>query len=92
MDPQREHGLTLTGRHTLQIVGVKHVDSFDDGHIVLNTDLGRLVLRGRGLKIQHLDLDQGGFAASGEVDQLIYSNRVRGGAGDRGQRLSKLWR
>lgn len=92
MDQPREHTLTLTGRHTLQIAGVKHVDSFDDGHIVLNTDLGRLIIRGRDLKIQQLDLDQGDFAASGEVDQMIYSNRVRGGAGGRGQGLPKLWR
>lgn len=90
MDQPREHTLALTGRHTLQIAGVKHVDSFDDSHIVLNTDLGRLVIRGRGLKIQQLDLDQGDFSAVGEVDQMIYSNRVRGS--ERGQGLQKLWR
>ncbi len=77
MEEKREQKLTLTARNALAITGVRHVDSFDNHHIVLNTELGGLLIRGHDLKIQQLDLDTGEFEASGEIDALLYHQRVK---------------
>jgi sporulation protein YabP len=87
---KREHILTLNARKQVVLSGVQHVDSFDETHIILNTDLGRLVMRGHDLKIQHLDLERGEFEALGEVDSLTYSQRTKAKAGH-GSGWQKLW-
>lgn len=87
---KREHSVQLTTRSDLVISGVRHVDSFDDNHIVLDTEMGRLLVRGHTLKIQHLDLEAGDFAAVGEIDSMTYSQRAKS-AGGRGAGWQKLW-
>jgi len=85
-----DHALTLTSRRHLAISGVQQVDSFDDSHIALETDMGRLVLRGHNLKIHHLDLERGEFEAFGEIDALTYTQRAKT-KGSFGSSWQKLW-
>jgi|BEDMetMinimDraft_2_1075160.scaffolds.fasta_scaffold05685_2 sporulation protein YabP len=83
------HRLELQARRTLTIHGVKHVDRFDDDAIVLVTEMGPLTIRGRNLRIHHLDLDRGEFTAEGDVDALAYTQR----SGTAGRHpLQRLWR
>lgn len=86
---KREHMVSLNSRNQLAITGVQYVDTFDDSHIVVHTDMGRLTVKGHGLKIQHLDLDHGEFVASGEVDGVIYSQRALNAG--RASGWKKLW-
>ena len=46
------HKVTLEGRNRLNMTGVREVESFDEGMVVLHTTRGTLVIRGDGLHLQ----------------------------------------
>ncbi|MCL5045976.1 MAG: sporulation protein YabP [Actinobacteria bacterium] len=76
------HQISIKNREETRIQGVLHVDSFDDQEIVLDTDLGSLVVKGEDLHIKHLDLGSGNCEVEGFVNSLQYSapNRNKPGA------------
>lgn len=88
-DKREPHQLTLEARRVLSITGVKHVDSFTEQHIALQTAMGTLAVRGKNLRIEHLDLDDGRFTVHGEVDSLVYQQAGR--RRDREKLWSKIW-
>ena len=74
------HQLLLNDRRTLSVTGVSDVDSFDEGAVLLFTDLGALVIRGQELHIDRIDLEVGEVAVTGCITALIYDeSRVKGG-------------
>ena len=74
------HQLTLDGRSRLILTGVEDVLRFDEGEIVLTTDMGTLTVLGEELHIEQLSLDGGEVRVSGQVDSLSYAdNTVTGG-------------
>jgi sporulation protein YabP len=70
--PEAQHELTLTGRSRLSVTGVLQVISFDDGEILLETEMGTLMLRGENMNITHLDLTAGQIAVQGSVAAMEY--------------------
>ena len=74
-----EHGLTLDGRKHLTMTGVTEVVSFDDGTVVLRTELGMLTVQGTGLRLKTLSTDGGQMAVTGEVSSLSYEEPRDGG-------------
>jgi len=75
-----EHSLRIINREQVSIEGVLSVESFDDGEIILETDLGTLTLRGEDLHIKQLDLESGRFAVDGLISLCAYSApKQRGG-------------
>ena len=72
------HKVTLEGRNRLNLTGVKEVESFDEGMVVLHTTRGTLVVRGDGLHLQLLSLDGGQVHVDGTVNSLTYEDH--GGA------------
>ena len=66
------HSLTLDGRKKLTMTGVTEVVSFDDGYVVLRTELGMLTVQGTGLRLKTLSTDGGQMAVTGEVSALSY--------------------
>ncbi|WP_366923340.1 sporulation protein YabP [Metallumcola ferriviriculae] len=77
------HQLTLTDRKALSVSGVKHVDSFDEGKIMLNTSLGILVLKGESLNVNQLNLDEGKVSITGNIGNIQYldEHQVKKGKG-----------
>lgn len=73
------HKVTLDGRNRLNLTGVKEVESFDEGMVVLHTTRGTLVVRGDGLHLQLLSLDGGQVHVDGTVNSLTYEDSVRTG-------------
>ena len=73
------HVLTLDGRKSLTMTGVTEVVSFDDGFVVLRTDLGMLTVQGTGLRLKTLSTDGGQMAVTGEVSALSYEEPREGG-------------
>ncbi|HHZ20003.1 MAG TPA: sporulation protein YabP [Firmicutes bacterium] len=67
------HHLTLNNRERLQLEGVKNVGSFEPSEVILETELGVLVIKGENLHMQHLNLDQGKVALQGRVHSLNYA-------------------
>lgn len=66
------HKLTLTQRNNLTMTGVTEVVSFDDGTVVLRTELGTLVVQGRDLQLKTLSTEGGQVAVEGNVAALVY--------------------
>ncbi len=82
MDQRVEQKLTLVDRKRLDLEGVRHVGSFDEREIVLDTNLGVLFLKGEGLNITKLDLNEGTLCVHGFINSMEYreakSARARG--------------
>jgi len=66
------HQLVLAERERLTIDGVLHVESFDEKEIVLDTELGGLVIEGEELHIKELNLEKGNLLVSGYVRSVEY--------------------
>lgn len=90
------HNVVLRARQSATISGVRHVSSFDDREIVLDTELGALTVHGSELQIKQLDLVAGTFWVEGVIDQLAYAaprGQGRGrGRQERGGMFSRLFR
>ena len=71
------HTLTLAGRQRLELAGVQRVENFDDHSVVLETDLGRLTVRGEGLHIHELNLEEGRLLLTGRVSLLAYEDSAQ---------------
>ena len=72
----RSHKVMLTNRKTCTISGVVDVLSFDTGEVLLETDLGMLMIKGKELHVSRLSLDKGEVDVEGNVDSLTYSDIV----------------
>lgn len=70
----RVHKIMLTNRRACTINGVSDVLSFDIHEIVLETDMGMLVMKGSDLHVNRLSLEKGEVDIDGRVDSLTYSD------------------
>ena len=66
------HSISIGGRKKLNMEGVQHVESFDDSELVLETNMGMLILKGEDLHITQLSLETGHLAAEGFFSSLQY--------------------
>lgn len=82
------HRLTLEGRNKLSVTGVTDVESFDEAAAILETSRGTLILRGRDLHVEQLNLGSGEVKITGEVDSMVYEESAK----TQGSFLSRLFR
>lgn len=82
-EQQQRHELNMRERNWMAMTGVLKVESFAEQEIVLETSLGMLTVRGDGLHIRHLDLEQGNLEMDGTIESFNYRT-------DR--RSTKSWR
>ena len=68
------HKLTLKDRKGGNFTGVRDVLSFDVNEILLDTDCGRLQIKGKELHVNRLDLEKGEVDVAGKIDSLSYSD------------------
>ncbi len=67
------HKIVMNARKTAVISGVLDVLSFDTKEVLLQTDLGILLLRGDDLHVNRLTLEKGEVDLDGRIDSLSYS-------------------
>lgn len=72
---ERDHCFEMENRENVRITGVEDVDSFSDDTVVLITDMGQLTVRGSGLHINRLNVENGELTMSGHVNALEYTAR-----------------
>lgn len=72
---QGRHNLILENRSNLVISGVTDVDNFDENSILLYTQLGELVIRGKKLHINVMNVETGDLSVEGDICALIYGDR-----------------
>ncbi len=78
-----KHKVMLADRKYLVVEGVRHVESFDEKEITLDTTMGFLILKGEGLHITQLDLQKGNLTAEGFFASFLFQEgkgkgRVKG--------------
>lgn len=73
------HKLTLNERKQLTMSGVKEVVSFEDTAVVLQTNLGTLIIQGKELQLKTLSVDGGQVAVDGTVSALVYEEPRQSG-------------
>jgi len=67
-----EYVLNLVNREKMLITGVNNVASYDEAEIIIQTVLGVLVVRGEGLHITNLNLEDGKLIVDGYINKLEY--------------------
>ena len=67
--------LTLENRKLMTLTGVVEVISFDDEKILLNTQIGSLIIKGLELKMNKLDVQNGDVVIAGDIYYIVYSNK-----------------
>lgn len=72
MEQPENQKLTLVDRKYFELEGVRHVGSFDEREIVLETTMGVLYLKGEGLHIVKLNLEDGTLNVEGFISTIEY--------------------
>lgn len=67
--------LILENREKLNISGVIDVESFNDENVIVDTELGLLIVRGMDLHINKLNLDSSELSIEGDIVSCEYSDR-----------------
>ena len=68
------HQIMISNRKTGVLNGVVDVLSFDVGEILLETELGMLMIKGNDLHVNRLTLEKGEIDIEGKIDSLTYSD------------------
>lgn len=68
------HKMVLSNRKNGVLNGVIDVLSFDVGEILLETELGMLMIKGSDLHVSRLTLEKGEVDIEGRIDSLVYSD------------------
>ncbi len=66
--------MVLSNRKNGVLNGVIDVLSFDVGEILLETELGMLMIKGSDLHVSRLTLEKGEVDIEGRIDSLVYSD------------------
>ena len=81
------HNVILEDRKKFILTGVSQVISFDEETIMLETALGKLAVKGAGLKILNFEAQIGDLSGEGRVFAFVYTANDNGGGF-----LSRLFR
>jgi len=76
--PALDHEIHVRARKTLEITGVKQVESFDNEEFLLETSMGYLAIRGQNLQMKNLDTDKGIVTIRGRIFDLSYLDDHQG--------------
>jgi sporulation protein YabP len=75
--PERDHqNITLRDRKKLLITGVHNVDSFNEELIVVDSELGLIVIRGADMHINKLDVESAALDVEGEIAVIEYVDQT----------------
>ena len=68
------HKLVLNNRKTSVMTGVLDVLAFDLNEILLETEQGMLMIKGKDLHVNRLSLEKGEVDITGQIDSCSYSD------------------
>ena len=70
----KAHKVLLANRKSANFSGVLDVLSFDVNEILLETEQGMLMVKGKDLHVNRLTLEKGEVDLSGHIDSIAYSD------------------
>jgi sporulation protein YabP len=68
----KSHHMLVRDRKSLEISGVKKLESLNSEEFVLETSLGYMTIGGQDLEMTNLNIDKGEIAISGYVTKIEY--------------------
>lgn len=71
---QKMHKLVINNRKTSMVTGVLDVLSFDLNEVLLETEQGMLMVKGKDLHVNRLSLEKGEVDLTGHIDSVAYSD------------------
>lgn len=67
-----KHQVVLTNRKEMVIEGVKTIQSFDSSEFLIETIMGYMLIKGKGLMLGKMDNDKEELSIKGEVSAMEY--------------------
>lgn len=71
----KNQNINIEDRKKMSITGVEQVESFNDNTIILTTINGGMAIKGEGLNISKLNLEDGNVKIEGKINGVNYSSR-----------------
>lgn len=78
---RKPHSIQWMDRRQGSVQGVTDVLSFDEHAVILQTEQGILTIKGKGLHIGRLMLEQGVVDLEGMPESIVYSGSAQGAKG-----------
>ena len=72
-DLNKNHNVIIEDRKRFILTGIKDVLTFDEENIVLETALGRLAIKGAGLRITNFNNELNDLTGEGKIFAFIYT-------------------
>lgn len=73
------HYIQMENKKRITVTEVTSVEGFDEETILVNLADQGLIISGKNLHIESLDLDEGKLVADGEVEAVNYTKKKSGG-------------
>ena len=68
MDEREINGTTvIKDRKSISLDGVESIDGFDETYISLSTNLGKMIIEGKTLKVENLSKESGNIYITGHI-------------------------
>lgn len=67
--------LYVKDRRILKMSGVNNIESLDEDYVSLSTDGGRVVIEGKGLRVESLDKESGEIEIGGSICGVFFSEK-----------------
>lgn len=71
----KNQNILVEDRNKVTITGVEQVESFNDNTIILRTIKGGMVIKGEGLNVGKLNLDDGNVKIDGNINGISYIDK-----------------
>lgn len=71
----KNQNILIEDRSRVTITGVEQVESFNDNSIVLKTVKGGMIIKGEGLNVGKLNLEDGNVKIDGIINGITYSDK-----------------
>jgi sporulation protein YabP len=72
---QGSHMVHIDERQRVTLTGVTQVDTFNEDNVVLHTTMGVLNIKGKAMKVNKLNVDNGDMSIEGEIISLTYTSK-----------------
>ncbi len=71
--------IIIENRNKTNVTGVIDVISFDDETVLLNTNEGKITVKGENLKIESFNNENGDLVCGGKINAIVYMSDVKSG-------------
>ena len=70
----KPHKMVISNRKTSMVTGVLDVLAFDLNEVLLETEQGMLMVKGKDLHVNRLSVEKGEVDLAGHIDSIAYSD------------------